>query len=726
MKKKKIIAFIQTRPGFLALLVFCFWVKYIFAAYFDFNLGLTDPYQHIIMWLSPIGTAIILISIGFYFPRPIVSYIAMLVMDFANTALLFANIIYYRQFTDFLTIKTMTNAGKVSQGLGKSTVALLHPSDIIIWIDLVIIITLLIIHKIKIDQKSYGLSMSLAITSIGALLTTLNILLAETSRPRLLRNTFDRSYVVKYLGVDTFTAYDGIKSAQNGQVTRNANASDLNNILNFTKQNYAAPSSSYFGIEKNRNVIVIHLESFQQFLINLKVNGKEVTPFLNSLYKNKHTISFSNFYHQVGLGRTSDAENMLETGTYGISDGSLFTSLGSENTFQAAPQILRQDGYTSAVFHGNVGTFWNRNDVYKNMGYNYFFDKNYYSTQPKDASGYGLKDKLFFAESIKYLEQMQQPFYTKFITVTNHIPFNLDKEDQDPNFKTTNTTDQTINNYFVTAHYLDEAIHEFFNYLKSSGLYKNTMVVIYGDHYGLSNSENETLAPIIGESSDTWNTYNNVQMQRVPFMIHANNLKGQINHEVGGEIDVLPTLLHLLGVNTKDYVQFGNDLLSPHRQNWVVFRNGTIVSSKYVIVGAKGIKGTVYDRKNGKQIINFTPQEKKEIAELAKKGKNSLRYSDLLNNHNLLRFYTPKGFIPVDPDQFNYSENYQRMINIRQQLAGYSTSLYSRHHGSTTSLYKTDAPELKGRQEEIDQVSEVIKNNSSKNSATSSSSEDDQ
>lgn len=726
MKKKKIIAFIQTRPGFLALLVFCFWIKYIFAAYFDFNLGLSDPYQHIIMWLSPIGTAIILISIGFYFPKPLVSYIAMLVMDFANTALLFANIIYYRQFTDFLTIKTMTNAGKVSQGLGKSTVALLNPSDIIIWIDLIIIITLLIIHKIKIDQKSYGLSMPFAITSISALLTTLNIFLAETSRPRLLRNTFDRSYVVKYLGVDTFTAYDGIKSAQNGQVTRNANASDLNNILNFTKQNYAAPSSSYFGIEKNHNVIVIHLESFQQFLINLKVNGKEVTPFLNSLYKNKHTISFSNFYHQVGLGRTSDAENMLETGTYGISDGSLFTSLGSENTFQAAPQILRQDGYTSAVFHGNVGTFWNRNDVYKNMGYNYFFDKNYYSTQPKDASGYGLKDKLFFAESIKYLEQMQQPFYTKFITVTNHIPFNLDKEDQDPNFKTTNTTDQTINNYFVTAHYLDEAIHEFFNYLKSSGLYKNTMVVIYGDHYGLSNSENETLAPIIGESSDTWNTYNNVQMQRVPFMIHANNLKGQINHEVGGEIDVLPTLLHLLGVNTKDYVQFGNDLLSPHRQNWVVFRNGTIVSSKYVIVGAKGIKGTVYDRKNGKQIINFTPQEKKEIAELAKKGKDSLHYSDLLNNHNLLRFYTPKGFIPVDPDQFNYSENYQRMITIRQQLRGHSTSLYSRHRGSTTSLYKTEAPELKGRQEEIDQVSEVIKNNSSKNSATSSNSEDDQ
>ena len=721
MKKKKLINFIQTRTGFLVLLVFCFWIKYIFAAYFDFNLGLSDPYQHIIMWLSPIGTATILISIGFYFPKPIVSYVAMLVMDFANTALLFANIIYYRQFSDFLTIKTMTNAGKVSQGLGKSTVALLHPTDIIIWIDLIVIITLLILHKIKIDQKSYGLSTPFAITSVGALILTLNLFLAETSRPRLLRNTFDRSYVVKYLGIDAFSAYDGFKSAQNVQVTKNANASDLNNILHFTKKNYAKPAKSYFGVEKNRNVIVIHLESFQQFLINLKVNGKEVTPFLNSLYKNKHTISFDNFYHQVGLGRTSDAENMLETSTYGISDGSLFTSLGSENTFQAAPQILRSDGYTSAVFHGNVGSFWNRNDVYKNMGYNYFFDKNYYTSQAKDSSGYGLKDKLLFAESIKYLEQMQQPFYTKFITVTNHIPFDLDKEDQDSSFKTTNTSDQTINNYFETAHYLDEALREFFDYLKSSGLYKNTMVVIYGDHYGLSNSENETLAPIIGESSDTWNTYNNVQMQRVPFMIHANNLKGKINHEIAGEIDVLPTLLHLLGINTKEYVQFGSDMLSQNRQNWIVFRNGTIVSEKYVIVGAKGIKGTVYNRKNGKQIINFTSQEKKEITELAQKAKDSLHYSDLLNNHNLLRFYTPTGFVPTDPTQFNYSENYQKMLEIRKELASNSTSLYSKHHGTTTNLYRTNAPELKNRTQDITQVSQDIKNVTTKNSQSSSS-----
>lgn len=722
MKKQSLIKFIQTRTGFLTLLVFLFWLKYIFVAYCDFSLGLGDPYQHIIMWLSPIGTAVLLISIGFYFPKPIVSYIMMLVMDCLNTILLFANVLYYRQFTDFLTVKTITNASKVAPGLGKSSVALLQPSDIIIWIDLIVVILLLIFKKIKIDQKSYGLLTPFAITSVGAFLVGFNMFLAESSRPRLLRNTFDRSYVVKYLGIDTYTTYDGIKSVQTVQDTKNASASDLNSIISYTQQNYAKPNSSMFGIEKGKNVIIIHLESFQQFLINLKVNGKEVTPFLNSLYSGKHTISFSNFYHQVGLGRTSDAENLLETSTYGISDGSLFTSLGSENTFQAAPQILKQKNYTSAVFHGNVGTFWNRSSVYKNMGYNYFFDQSYFSSARTDKIGYGLKDKLLFAESIKYLEQIQQPFYCKYITVTNHIPFTMDAEDLDPNFKTTSTRDTTINNYFQTAHYLDQAVHEFFNYLKKSGLYKNTMVVIYGDHYALSNSENQTLAPIIGESADTWNEFNNVQMQRVPFMIIAPNLKGYRNNEISGEIDVLPTLLHLLGVNTKNYIQFGSDLFSSDYKKWVVFRNGTIVSEKYVIIGGKGIKGTVYDRKSGKQILHYTAQEKKEIAYLAAQAKESLKYSDQLNTHNLLRFYTPAGFVPVNPNQYDYFTNYQQMIQIRNQLAGKSTSLYSQHHGSTTKLYSTDAIQLKNRQDEINKIPSSVLNNHLNSSKSSSSS----
>ncbi|QNQ82508.1 LTA synthase family protein [Lactobacillus sp. PV012] len=692
MKKLK-INFWQTRLGFFVLLNLCFWLKYMFAVYFDFRLNLTDPYQQFIVWLTPLGSSIILLSIGLYIAKPIFSYIAMLLLDTLNTILLFANIIYYRQFSDFLTSKTIQNAGKVSQGLGKSTVALLHPSDIILWLDLIVIVILLIFKVIKIDSKRYGLKKSFAATSFGVFMLTLNMMLAETSRPRLLRNTFDRSYVVKYLGIDTYSIYDLLKSAQSNQVKKNANADTLNQVLTFTKQNYTAPSSQYFGKAKNKNVIIIHLESFQQFLIGLKVNGQEVTPFLNSLYHNKNTISFSNFYHQVGLGRTSDAENMLETGTFGISDGSLFSSLGSENTFQAAPQILRQNGYTSAVFHGNVGTFWNRNETYKNLGYNYFFDGSYFSQDQNDKSGYGLKDKLLFGESVKYLEHLQQPFYTKFITVTNHIPFDLDTQDKDT-FKTSATNNQTVNNYFETAHYLDQAVKEFFTYLKKSGLYNNSLIMIYGDHYGLSNSESTALAPLLGKQPSQWSEYDNISEQRVPFMLHMSGLNGGINNEIGGEIDVLPTLLHLLGVNTQNYIQFGSDLLSKDHRQVVVFRNGTIVTPKYVIVNGKGIKGTIYDNQTGKKMTHFTKGQKQEINSLTKFGYQSLHNSDLLNSRNLLRFYTPTGFIPVDPSEFDYAENYQRMLALEQTLGASSTSLYSQHHNSsTTNLYTTNAPE---------------------------------
>ena len=93
----------------------------------------------------------------------------------------------------------------------------------------------------------------------------------------------------------------------------------------------------------------------------------------------------------------------------------------------------------------------------------------------------------------------------------------------------------------------------------------------------------------------------------------------------------------------------------------------------------------------------------------------------MLNNHNLLRFYTPTGFVPTDPTQFNYSENYQKMLEIRKELASNSTSLYSKHHGTTTNLYRTNAPELKNRTQDITQVSQDIKNVTTKNSQSSSS-----
>lgn len=721
MNLLRIKKFLNTRWGFFSLLVFLFWLKTILVYFIDFHLGVKGIYQYFVLLVNPLATTLLLLGIALYIKRTIPSYIFMGLIYIANTALLMFNVIYYREFTDFMTINTIFGYSTVSQGLSGSSFALLKPQDIIIVADIVIVALGFITGFLHLDKRPIPRVQALALTSFSLFCLVLNITLGEISRPQLLSRTFDRNYLVKYLGIDTYMVYDGLKTARNSQVRNKAGSSDLNNIINFTRNHYAAPNSKMYGIAKGRNVIVIHLESFQQFLINYKLNDKEVTPFLNSLYNSKETYSFANFFNQVGQGKTSDAENMLETSTYGLSQGSLFSILGTDNTFEGAPAILGQSqGYTSAVFHGNSGSFWNRNNVYKNLGYNYFFDSSYYNTDANNLTEYGLKDKLLFHDSVKYLERLQQPFYAKFVTVSNHFPFALD--DQNTSFDKANTSDASINNYFVTAHYLDQAVQEFFEYLKKSGLYDNSIIVLYGDHYGISDTRNLKLASLLGKSSSTWSDFDNTQMQRVPFMIHIPGTKdGGVQTQYGGEIDVLPTLLHLLGIDSRDYIQFGTDLFSSKHDQVVAFRNEDFITPKYTVIG-----NTIYQNSTGKILTHPSQKVKDEIKKDREKVNTELSLSDTLNNKNLLRFYIPTGFTPVDPKNYNYTNQYGQILKIQEDLGKKSTSLWSKNGNKTTiDDYSSDAPELTTTDQNEANVSSVkntLKSNKKESIDTSSSS----
>lgn len=688
---KKLSKFVDTRIGFFTLLVVLFWLKTLFAYFTDFKLGAEGIFQYLILLINPLPITALIYSIAFYFKRSRFFYPVLMGLDIANTLLLYLNVIYYREFTDFMTIATMTGYSKVNQGLSGSSLALTNVHDLFYWLDIVIIIILMLLHKIRFDPRAISSKLAFAFTSMALTLFGINLSLAEMSRPQLLTRTFDRTYIVKYLGIDAFTGYDVVKSQHINKMRQSATKSELLKVKKFTDKHYASPNPKLYGIAKGRNVIVIHLESFQQFLIDKKVNGQEVTPFLNSLYHGSDTYAFDNFFHQVGQGKTSDAENMLETSTFGLPQGSLFATLGSDNTFQGAPAILNQRaGYTSAVFHGNVASFWNRNNVYKNLGYQYFFDASYYDTSGDKATGYGLKDKLLFKNSVNYLQNLQQPFYTKFITVTNHFPYSLDDEDKDPNFQTTNTGNTTVDNYFVTAHYLDQSLAEFFAYLQKTGLDKNSVIMIYGDHYGISNSENKALATALDRNPDDWTDFDNTQLQRVPlmFVIPGSGGHGGIYHQYGGEVDVLPTLLHLLGISTKRYIQFGTDLFSSQHSQVVAFRNHDFVTPRF-----SSINGTIYDNKTGK-IAKLTAKQKKQLKKNRKLVNTELSLSDSLNEKNLLRFYHPKGFKKVNPADYNYSNGLKREKQIEKKLGDKSTSIFSKNGDrSTVDDYSTDAPE---------------------------------
>ncbi|EME8129254.1 LTA synthase family protein [Enterococcus faecium] len=689
----------QNRLAIVLTAVFFFWLKTIIAYYADFSLGVEGTIQYFILWINPIATTLLFFGLSLYIKKPKPALAILLIIDILNTLLLYLNIIFYREFTDFITVKSVLGFSKVSQGLSGSSFSLMKPHDVIYWLDIAVFIGLLVwlkVKKIPIKSNPVGKPMAIAVTCLSGLIFSGNLALSEANRPQLLQRTFDRSYIVKYLGIDAYTIYDGIKTGMTSSVRAHASSNGIDEVLDYTKKHYAEPNPETFGIAKGKNVIVLHLESFQQFLINMKVDGQEVTPFLNSIFQNQATISFDNFFHEVGQGKTSDAENMLETGTFGLPQGSLFTELGSDNVFQAAPAILGQkQGYTSAVFHGNVASFWNRDHVYKNLGYDNFFDRSYFD-ESDETLGYGILDKDLFRESAQYLEHLQQPFYTKFLSVTNHTPYYTDDKNFD--FPSLNTGNSTVDNYVRTAHYLDQSLEQFFTYLKKSGIYQNSIFVIYGDHFGISNTDNKDLASALGKDPDTWNEFDNAQMQRVPLMIHMPGYtKGSVNHEYGGEIDVLPTLLHLLGIDDKDYLHFGTDLLSPQHDQVVAFRNGNFVTPKYTVLGGKA-----YNNQTEEIIDTKAAGIDEEISKDQEKVKSALSLSDKLNQENLLRFYVPNGFETIDPKKYDYKNEAERNIAIEKQKGEHSTSVFSKNgNKTTTNLYpvtRTDVEQQKNNQ----------------------------
>lgn len=719
MKKitNSILNFMSTRLGFVLTLLLLYWFKTMWAYTVDFNLDIQGSYQTFLAVINPLPISLLLIGLALYVKLTKLFYSLAFGIYLLLFVWLISNSIYYREFTDFVTVNTMLASSKVSAGLGAAALELFRPWDVIYILDFPILAFFFLKKWIRMDNRPFNKRASFAVTSLSAMLFSANLFLAEIDRPELLTRGFSNYYVVRALGLPAFLGYSANQTYAANKERSKASEADLKPVEEYIQQHYAKPNPEYFGMAKGRNVIYIHLESFQQFLIDYKLNVNdkeyEVTPFLNSLYHSNETFAFSNVFNQVKAGKTSDAETMIETGLFGLNQGSFMVNYGGTNTQQAAPFILSKNGYnSSAVFHGNAGSFWNRNTAYKQWGYNYFFDASYFTKQNSSNSfQYGLNDKYMLRDSIKYLERLQQPFYTKFITVSNHYPYTTSLSGDDLGFPLAKTQDETINGYFATANYLDSSIKAFFDYLKESGLYKNSIIVLYGDHYGISNSRNPSLAPLLDKNSETWSSYDNAMLQRVPYMVVIPGMdKGRIIDTYGGEIDMLPTLEHLLGIDSQKFLQVGQDMLSPDHNQIVAFRSANyFVTPEYT-----SYSGRTYYTKTGDEITNPDDKTKADLDKIREAANLQLKISDSIQTGDLLRFFKGDDLGKVNPDDYSYTNSFKALKKIEKEKGDKSTSLYhQRGDQSSVDLFK--APSYKELHPEDDSSSSKdTKNSSSK------------
>lgn len=350
----------------------------------------------------------------------------------------------------------------------------------------------------------------------------------------------------------------------------------------------AGTAPDYFGLQKGKNVIVIQMEAFQNFPLHQSLEGQELTPVLNRLAG--EGFYFPHIYQQIGAGNTSDAEFMSNTSIYPIASIAMSTGFG-DRVLPSLPRLLETKGYEAYTFHVNKVGFWNRNELYPALGFSGYYDKKYFRND--HFNSFGASDEQLYITAVEKLAELQKkggPFYAQLVTASSHHPFQIPDA-----FKRITVPEKLKNtmlgDYLTAINYTDYAIGTLIEGLKQKGLWDNTVLVLYGDHFGLQPQDvpPEQVEDALGIPYDS-----RVSRFNIPLIVHAPGMAaGQVVDRTGGQLDILPTLANLLGVSLKQegFTAFGHDLLNIDH-NVIGMRyyspTGTFFNDEIMFVPGKG------------------------------------------------------------------------------------------------------------------------------------------
>lgn len=376
---------------------------------------------------------------------------------------------------------------------------------------------------------------------------------------------YDVNALVSKMGIVNFSIGD---MASYIFTPTKATAAEIDMVKTYKENFINSTTTSNFGVAKGRNLILIQVESLENAVIGQNIDGQEIAPNLNKL--SKDGLYFTNYYAPIGPGPTADAEFSILNSLYPLPDRVAFIQY-AYNQYNALPNLLRENNYHTYSFHGDVSSFWNRSNIYPQLGYEKFFDKQYY-TIPRKIGVYGLGDKDFFEQSIPKLKLLPQPFLATLITLTSHTPFILPDDLKTLHISTTSSLNVLQQNYLQSIHYTDQAIGDFIDQLKLNGLYNNSLIFIYGDHTSLTK---------IDHALNVKNSvFSGLQPTQVPMIIlvPGTNILGK-SYTPTSHMDVYPTATNLLGIKPPPNI-FGHDMING-KEAIVISRNlisGTITS----------------------------------------------------------------------------------------------------------------------------------------------------
>lgn len=570
--------------------------------YFNFLIGVTFSLS-----VSVCSFAVLLaFSIWTYLLPLVGRKVTLFLFACLMSALIWVDLLFYRIYHTVLSIPVLYEAGQLG-GVSGSIITLINKGDILFFSDLLVLVYVFFLRRSNKFVPKTGI-----VRRIAQIVAVLVIcFLVFGIRLVTVTKSFDKdayvglnwnNTVLEQMGVINYHLLDLYQFVNIKDAKTNFD-SKIELLKTWMGQHQKLEGTNLKGVAKGKNLIVIQLEAMQGFLIDNSINGQEVTPNLNKWIKS--SMYFDNYFTQIAEGTTSDAEFMSLNSLYPAVAGSNYI-LKPLNKYYSLPSALKDVGFTgSFAFHGYKPEFWNRNKMYPSEGFDKFYNENDF--QMDEKLGMGLSDESMFKQTLSILQQKKQPYFSFIITLTAHYPWDGIPDDKKKlNIPQGEFTDM-FTNYLQAQHYADESFGEFMDDLQQQGILDNSVVVVYGDHFGQYLQERDIWKFL--NSPTPINDYTSHELHKVPLLIRMPNGKYTgVRHISGGQMDLYPTLANLFGLDKSKLFYFGHDLLNV-KEGFSAFRvyapDGSFATDNlFYLANKDGVfeHGAAYNRKTGQQV----------------------------------------------------------------------------------------------------------------------------
>ena len=554
--------------------------------------------------------------------------IVTILTDIILTILLFADNLYYIYSSSILSVAQITNI-RYGEEIMDTLPMLLQINQIIYFIDIIFFILFKVTKNLKIEKKIQKVkTKKLKVVGISIIM----ILLFSIDYIYILKgqeDPFNKDIQVKkgtifgYHIVDIYSTFNIKKLAK--YKTKEEMEIEYENLKAEYDKYYGDVNYDLQGIAKGKNIIILQLESLQEFVINKKINDKEITPNINRFIN--ENIEISNMYMQ-SYSSTADSEFSSITSLYPMENGMSYSRYYT-NTYDDIFTMFKNNGYTTSYMHGNYGFFWNRENVYKQFGVEHIELKNQFADTSENIMGY-LSDELLYKQAVEKLKQYDNPFITYIVSASSHTSFSLEGlEDRSKiDIDLGKYKDTFFGNYLQAVNYADYAFGVFINELKEANLYDDTIILLFGDHNGIDMYNEEMIDFLKQTDPNITDPEIKLNYIRVACGMKIPSVDGLTIEKPVSKLDIKPTLAYL--IDAKEGVSLGTNMFA--RKDFICLNNERIVTSRYYF------DEEWYDIKNGKKIdlSEISEEERKLLEKYYMYMKKELDISISISVNNLL------------------------------------------------------------------------------------------